>query len=98
MVLWSFKRGGGARNSCRKRNLSIFPPDLSTLLQTSPGTNGIPKKLLRPDVSRKQWDIVSTDAFPMGHLKSEWDIVAMAPSIPITVKYIIKSPAISPVH
>ena len=43
-------RGRGARNSGRKRDLSIFPPDLSTLLQTSPGTNGIPKSLLRPEL------------------------------------------------
>ena len=28
--------------------------------------------------------VVSTEPFPMGHLKFEWDIVAMAPSILIT--------------
>ncbi len=38
------------RNLLRKWDLSIFPPDLSVLLQTSPGTNSIPKELLMPEV------------------------------------------------
>ena len=44
-----------------KRDLVVIPQDLPTLLQTSPGTNGMPKNLLRPDLTLPnsvQWRVV----------------------------------------
>ena len=40
---------GGGKISRGKRDLFCIPQDLPTLLQTSPGTNGMPKNLLRPE-------------------------------------------------
>ncbi len=39
---------GGGKISPGKRDLFVIPQDLPSLVQTSPGTNGMPKNLLRP--------------------------------------------------
>ena len=49
LVIW-----GGGKISPGKRDLFAIPQDLPPLLQTSPGTNGMPKNLLRPE-SSTQW-------------------------------------------
>ena len=40
----------GGKISLGKRDLFAIPQDLPTLLQPSPGTNGMPKNLLRPAI------------------------------------------------
>ncbi len=50
--------GGGGNISRGKRDLLGIPQDLPILLQTSPGTNGMPKNLLRPVVRNFERDFL----------------------------------------
>ncbi len=49
MVFHLFTTLRGGYNSGKKRDLSIISPDLPTVLQTSPGTKGMPKNLSSPE-------------------------------------------------